>query len=136
MVEQKRREKVRVPRFCVCWLFAQRACFFGPQAPDRVWLAGLCQDLTCILRHHRQTKELLAELQDLLPNTDDSTSSNLTMNTVLQCAIDFLTSRAANSGAQESSDDAAGGHDIDVAYRHVQHVHKHASIIYYAPLCS
>lgn len=33
-------------------------------------------------------------LQDLLPNTEDSSTTNLTMNTVLQCAIDFLTARA------------------------------------------
>ncbi len=33
-------------------------------------------------------------VQDLLPNTEDSSTTNLTMNTVLQCAIDFLTARA------------------------------------------
>lgn len=41
-----------------------------------------------------QTKELLADLQDLLPNTEDAGGANLTMNTVLQCAIDFLTQHA------------------------------------------
>ena len=41
-----------------------------------------------------QTKELLADLQDLLPNTEDASGANLTMNTVLQCAIDFLTQHA------------------------------------------
>eukprot|EP00291_Cryptomonas_curvata_P026156 CAMPEP_0172172906 /NCGR_PEP_ID=MMETSP1050-20130122/12720_1 /TAXON_ID=233186 /ORGANISM="Cryptomonas curvata, Strain CCAP979/52" /LENGTH=263 /DNA_ID=CAMNT_0012844525 /DNA_START=87 /DNA_END=875 /DNA_ORIENTATION=+ len=67
-------------------------------------------------KRREKTKELLAELQDLLPNTEDSSTTNLTMNTVLQCAIDFLTARAANGGGdQDLGED--GGLDIDVAYR-------------------
>jgi len=69
-------------------------------------------------KRREKTKELLTELQDLLPNTDDSSSSNLTMNTVLQCAIDFLTSRATHGGADDvAADDTTGTNDIDVAYR-------------------
>lgn len=68
-------------------------------------------------KRREKTKELLAELQDLLPNTDDSKSSNLTMNTVLQCAIDFLTSRAADGGQDDGGGEDGGMHDIDVAYR-------------------
>jgi hypothetical protein len=67
----------------------------------------------------RQTKDLLSELQNLLPNTDDSSKANLTMNTVLQCAIDFLTSRTAASkgGDDAAANDVAGINEIDVAYR-------------------
>lgn len=67
----------------------------------------------------RQTKDLLSELQNLLPNTDDSSKANLTMNTVLQCAIDFLTSRTAASkgGDDTAANDVAGISEIDVAYR-------------------
>uniref|UniRef100_A0A7S0W881 BHLH domain-containing protein n=1 Tax=Hemiselmis tepida TaxID=464990 RepID=A0A7S0W881_9CRYP len=70
-------------------------------------------------KRREKTKELLTELQDLLPNTDESTSANLTMNTVLQCAIDFLTSRATHgvTGDDASGDDTSGTNDIDVAYR-------------------
>ena len=67
-----------------------------------------------------QTKELLADLQDLLPNTEDAGGANLTMNTVLQCAIDFLTQHAANGDNKESAaseDTNSSGLDIDVAYR-------------------
>lgn len=70
-------------------------------------------------KRREKTKELLTELQDLLPNTDESTSANLTMNTVLQCAIDFLTSRATHGagGDNDAADDTSGTNDIDVAYR-------------------
>lgn len=50
--------------------------------------------LTDVQHRGLQTKELLADLQDLLPNTEDAGGANLTMNTVLQCAIDFLTQHA------------------------------------------
>ena len=42
-------------------------------------------------KRREKTKELLSTLQDLLPNLDNTNSSALTMNTVLQCAIDYLT---------------------------------------------
>lgn len=54
-------------------------------------------DLTFVYFFLLQTKELLADLQDLLPNTEDAGGANLTMNTVLQCAIDFLTQHAGES---------------------------------------
>ncbi len=55
------------------------------------------EERTLILFFFKQTKELLADLQDLLPNTEDAGGANLTMNTVLQCAIDFLTQHAGKS---------------------------------------
>ena len=42
-------------------------------------------------KRREKTKELLSTLQDLLPNLDETNSSALTMNTVLQSAIDYLT---------------------------------------------
>jgi PAS domain-containing protein len=74
----------------------------------------------CLTLYLPQTKELLADLQDLLPNTEDAGGANLTMNTVLQCAIDFLTQHAANGDNKESAaseDTNSSGLDIDVAYR-------------------
>uniref|UniRef100_A0A7S0E253 BHLH domain-containing protein n=1 Tax=Hanusia phi TaxID=3032 RepID=A0A7S0E253_9CRYP len=72
-------------------------------------------------KRREKTKELLADLQDLLPNTEDAGATNLTMNTVLQCAIDFLTQRQANGDSKDTvADDSNannGGLDIDVAYR-------------------
>lgn len=70
-------------------------------------------------KRREKTKDLLSELQNLLPNTDDSSKANLTMNTVLQCAIDFLTSRTAASkgGDDAAANDVAGINEIDVAYR-------------------
>mmetsp|Transcript_68089 Transcript_68089/g.161458 ORF Transcript_68089/g.161458 Transcript_68089/m.161458 type:complete len:254 (+) Transcript_68089:110-871(+) len=73
-------------------------------------------------KRREKTKELLADLQDLLPNTEDANSTNLTMNTVLQCAIDFLVSRASGDTADgtasvDRSLVNSSGLDIDVAYR-------------------
>jgi hypothetical protein len=41
-------------------------------------------------KRREKTKELVSDLQEILPNLDSSNSSTVTMNMVLQCAIDFL----------------------------------------------
>mmetsp|Transcript_21908 Transcript_21908/g.51765 ORF Transcript_21908/g.51765 Transcript_21908/m.51765 type:complete len:167 (-) Transcript_21908:1-501(-) len=88
----------------------------GGDAPDRKEKHKVVEQ-----KRREKTKELLADLQDLLPNTEDSSTSNLTMNTVLQCAIDFLTARQANGAENDNGPDdpssSSGGVDMDVAYR-------------------
>eukprot|EP00292_Cryptomonas_paramecium_P009615 CAMPEP_0113692462 /NCGR_PEP_ID=MMETSP0038_2-20120614/19094_1 /TAXON_ID=2898 /ORGANISM="Cryptomonas paramecium" /LENGTH=245 /DNA_ID=CAMNT_0000614369 /DNA_START=210 /DNA_END=943 /DNA_ORIENTATION=+ /assembly_acc=CAM_ASM_000170 len=70
-------------------------------------------------KRREKTKELLAELQDLLPSSEEMGASNFTMNTVLQHAIDFLTARAGRSDEQSLTQQAqtAGGVDVDLTYR-------------------
>ncbi|EKX40400.1 hypothetical protein GUITHDRAFT_113430 [Guillardia theta CCMP2712] len=60
-------------------------------------------------KRREKTKELLADLQDLLPNLDSTNSAALTMNTVLQCAIDFLSKNASNVQTQSSGNGTNGG---------------------------
>jgi hypothetical protein len=61
-------------------------------------------------KRREKTKELLSTLQDLLPNLDETSPSALTMNTVLQCAIDYLTKNQdfIDGMVAGSAPDAAG----------------------------
>lgn len=69
-------------------------------------------------KRREKTKELLSTLQDLLPNLDETSSSALTMNTVLQCAIDYLTmnQESINGMGVGSASDAAGD-SVDASMR-------------------
>ena len=67
----------------------KRARKSGSDGPDRKEKHKVVEQ-----KRREKTKELLADLQELLPNTDDAGGANLTMNAVLQCAIDFLTQHA------------------------------------------